>query len=244
MSHAPLPPSAAERWIACPGSYQAESSAPPAPSSEFAELGTTAHAWFATGLRRGLPAKAMTTDPLMQRPLDAALTATRQILGSRAFMVELRLPPLAGLAALWGTADVVGFSAAGPVDTIIDLKFGEAIMVAADAVQLGIYGLLAARCFGVATDGLTAWVIQPRHDHEHGLARSHHYGRADIDRLETVLRNAVKAAVAADAPRRAGAWCRFCAAAAGCPTRQAAPNAVPAARSAWFRPTPRWLVRP
>ena len=159
--HAPLAPSAAERWIACPGSYQAARNAPPAPSSEFAELGTTAHTWFATGLRRGLAAQVLTTDPLLQHPLELAINAARQILEQRSFMVELRLPAL-----------------------------------------------------------------------------------ADLDRLEAMLRDAVQAAVAADAPRRAGAWCRFCAAAAGCPTRQAAPNAVPAARSAWFRPTPRWLVRP
>jgi len=242
--HAPLAPSAAERWIACPGSYQAERNAPPAPSSEFAELGTIAHTWFATGLRRGLAAQVLTTDPLLQRPLELAINAARQILEQRSFMVELRLPALADLGLVWGTADVVAFSPDGPVDTIIDLKFGEAIMVDADTPQLGIYGLLAARCFGVTPDGLTAWVIQPRHDHAEGLARRHHYTLADLDRLEAMLRDAVQAAVAADAPRRAGAWCRFCAAAADCPTRQAAPDAVPAARSAWFRSTPRWLMQP
>ena len=93
--HAPLPPSSAERWIACPGSYQAEREAPPAAPSEFADIGTHAHALFARGLRFGLPAEALTTDPAISRPLALALDAARRILGSRAFMVELTLPALA-----------------------------------------------------------------------------------------------------------------------------------------------------
>jgi hypothetical protein len=239
--HAVLPPSAAERWIACPGSRQAEREAPAVTASEFSALGTAAHAWFARGLRHNLEAGALTADPLLQRPLAMALDAARRILGSRAFMVEQRLPPLARLAELWGTSDVVGFSLAGPVDTIIDLKFGEAVAVEADSVQLGIYGLLAARCFGVAPLGLTAWVIQPRHDHADGLARSHHYSLADLDRLEALLREKARVALGTDAARQAGEWCRFCAAAASCPVLQAAPNAMARAASGWFRPAPRWL---
>jgi hypothetical protein len=240
--HAPLPPSSAERWIACPGAYRAEREAPPAAPSEFADLGTHAHALFARGLRFGLTAEALMSEPALRRPFALALAAARQILGSRAFMVELRLPALAALDAVWGTSDVVGFSFAGPVDTIIDLKFGEAIAVEADTPQLGIYGLLAARCFGVADDGVTAWVIQPRCDHADGLARKHHYSRADLDRFEAMVRQAEEAAFAPNAPRRAGAWCRFCRAAPFCSVRQAAPDAVPAALSGFFRPTPRWLL--
>jgi hypothetical protein len=239
--HAVLAPSAAERWIACPGSHQAARSVPPAPSSEFSVLGTDAHEWFAGGLRDGLAAEVLTDDPMLQRPLTAALDAARQILGDRPFKVESRLPPLDRLAEMWGTADVVGFAPTGEVDTIIDLKFGEAIAVEADTVQLGIYALLAARRYGAGPEGVTTWIIQPRHDHEDGLARSHRYGPAALDHLEAQLRDAAAAALTADAPRRAGEWCRFCPAAATCPERQAAPDAVTSTVSAWFRPSPRWL---
>jgi len=165
MAHAPLSPSAAERWMACPGSRQAEAEAPPAIPSTFAELGTYAHELFAFGLRHGLTAEALTTDPAIRQPLALALTAMREILGTRTFMVETRLPALAGLPMVWGTADVIGFSLPGPVDTIADLKFGEAILVEADTVQLAIYALLAAHCYGAAENGVTAWTIQPRCDH-------------------------------------------------------------------------------
>jgi hypothetical protein len=239
--HAPLAPSAAERWMACPGSHLAEAAAPPAPASEFADFGTAAHVLFAKALRFGLAAEAVTTDPLVLRPLALALDAARQILGRDPFLVELRFPALTGLGAVWGTADVVGFSSAGPVDKIVDLKFGENIAVEADTPQLGIYAMLAARCFGVAPGGVTAWVLQPRCAHAAGPARRHHYSRADLDRLETTVREAAAAANEPDAPRYAGEWCRWCAAAPTCPARQAMPDAVPPAVSNFFRPRPQWL---
>jgi hypothetical protein len=242
MPHAPLPPSAAERWIACPGSRQAEADAPPGTPSAFADLGTHAHELFARGLRHGLAIEALTTDPVIQQPLALALTAMREIIGARTFMVEMRLPALTGLPTLWGTADVIGFSLPGPVDTIADLKFGEAILVEADTVQLGIYAVLAARCYGAAASGVTVWVIQPRCDHADGLARRHHYSCEDLDRLEAKLREAAAATLIPDAPRRAGPWCRWCRAAAICPERLAAPDAVPPTVLSWFHPTPRWLT--
>jgi hypothetical protein len=234
MGHAPLPPSAAERWIACPGSRQAEAAAPPDVSSTFAELGTYAHELFMRGLHFGLTAAALTTDPVIQHPLATALAATRKVLGSRAFMVEVRLPALTGLNAVWGTADVVGFSAAGPLDLILDLKFGEAVRIEPDVAQLAIYALLGSRCYGAAPGGVTAWIVQPRHPHENGPVRSHHYSLADLDALEAELRDAAAATLAADAPRYTGSWCRWCRAAASCPERLAAPDAVPPIESAWF----------
>jgi len=110
MPHAPLAPSSSERWMACPGSHHAEAAAPPSMPSVFADLGTHAHELFARGLRLGLAAEVLTTDPMIQHPLASALAATREILGPRSFLVEVRLPALAGLAAVWGTADVAAFS--------------------------------------------------------------------------------------------------------------------------------------
>jgi hypothetical protein len=241
MRHAPLPPSSAERWIHCSGSRQAEAEAPPAAPSDFANTGIRAHELFARGLHRHLPAEALTNDPIILRPLTLALATTRQILGSRPFMIEIRVPALVGLAEVWGTADIIGFSPTGPLDTIADLKFGEGLTIEADTPQLGIYALLGARCYGVADSGVTVWVIQPRADHDDGLARSYHYSRADLDRFETKIRAAATATLMPNAPRKAGPWCRWCRAALTCPERQAAPNAVPPILSGWFRPAPRWL---
>jgi hypothetical protein len=210
-------------------------------SSDFAEGGNTAHAMFARALRLKLPAAAVTQDETWVRPLDLALDAARRILGSRSFLVESPLPALAGLPMVWGTPDVTGFSAGGPIELILDLKFGEGLLVESDTVQLGIYSLLAARCFGVVDNGVTVWVLQPRHDHKDGLARPYHYSRADLDKLETTIRDAAKLAYTPNAPRKAGPWCRWCAASADCAERQAAGDAIPRLPSGWFRPRPRWL---
>jgi Protein of unknown function (DUF2800) len=241
-AHAALPPSSARRWIACPGSVAAERAAPPAPASTFADEGTYAHELFARCLTRRLSADAVTDDPGIAAPLALSLDLTRRILDGRAFLVETRLRPLPGLPDIWGTSDLIGFSTAGPVDTILDLKFGEGILVEADEVQLGIYALLAARLYGASPDGITVWIIQPRCDHADGPARRHHYSLAALDRLEGDIRAAAAAAALPDAPRQAGTWCRFCAAAGECPTRQQTPDAVPAAVSALFRPAPRWIA--
>jgi hypothetical protein len=243
-AHAPLPPSSAKRWMECPGSVRAERESPPLPASDFSEAGTAAHKLFARCLLHGLRPQALTANPDLLLPLILALDLTRKILAGRPSMVELRLPQLYDLPKVWGTTDLIVFSDEGPIEAIIDLKFGEAIGVEANTVQLGIYGLLAARQFGVAPTGLTTWIIQPRHDHDGGPARYHHYSPADLERLESRLRQAVVAIEQPAAPRRAGEWCRFCAAVSCCPARQRAPNAVPAAQSAWFRQTPRWLAAP
>jgi hypothetical protein len=242
-AHAPLSPSAAQRWTACPGSIAAERGFPKQAPSVFAETGTHAHTLFARALACRLPADAMTTDPELVRPLALALELSRQIIGYRRFMVELRLAPLAGLPTLWGTTDLIAFAAAGPMEVILDLKFGEAIGVEADELQLGIYSLLAARRFGITERGVDSWVVQPRHDHAAGPARRHHYSPADLDALEAQIRTAAAATEQPDAPRRAGAWCRWCAAAGECPTRREAPSAVPSMPSAFFRPQPRWFAR-
>jgi len=228
--------------MACAGSRRAEAAAPPAGSSEYADFGTAAHVLFAKGLRFGVAAETLTNDPAVLQPLALSLKAAREILGPRAFLVEQRLPALDGLPEMWGTADVAGFSPLWLVDTIIDLKFGEGVLVdAKENLQLGIYALLAARSFGVTEDGVTAWILQPRCDHPDGLARRHHWTCAALDRLEQGVREAAAATIEPDAVRHAGAWCRWCAAAGTCAVRQAAPNIVPPAASRFFRPKPRWL---
>jgi hypothetical protein len=222
--------------MACPGSVAAEKAAPSKGTSESADAGTRAHAAFA----RHLVAGTQADDPALALAIDLA----RRFIAGRPFMVELRLPPLPGSPDIWGTSDLVVFSTAGPLETILDLKFGEAIGVEPDEPQPGIYTLLGARRFGASEVGIDTWIVQPRLDHAAGPARRHRYSHADLDRIEAEIRAAAAATKQLDAPRQAGPWCRFCGAAGECPTRKAAPSAVPAARSAFFRPRPRWMTKP
>jgi DNA polymerase len=224
-AHAPLAPSAAHRWMACPGSVMAERLAPPSPVSSFAEEGAEAHRIFAECLLNSVPVAALTKDAALIDPLRHALFLAADVIAGRRFLVEQRLEPLPGLPKVWGTADVVVFDQHDRVVAIIDLKFGAGIAVEADAIQLQIYALLAAQQYGASPDGISVYIVQPRREHVRGPLRSHHLTTGDLGRLVSQLNAAVQATEAPDAPRITGSWCRFCAAAASCPEYRSQPSA-------------------
>src|SRR5262249_18641447 len=209
MEHAPLAPSAAERWLSCPGSPLAEQQSPVLPASGFATEGTLAHSLFAEALLHTVSPFNLTPDITMPTPLSVAVSPAAQVIDGRRFVVEQRVPPLPGLPAIWGTTDVVVFDRYDRVAMIIDLKFGRGILVEADAVQLMIYALLAAQHFGASPDGVTAAIIQPRAWHPAGCTRSHHHTTIALDGLLIRLRNAVAAVEDPDALRVPGSWCGF-----------------------------------
>jgi hypothetical protein len=225
-AHAPLAPSAATRWSNCAGSYAAEQSAPPGATSYAADQGTAAHALAAHCLATGVPAAAVTSDPIILPALTEALSLTRRVIAGRPVLLETRLPALRGLPLVWGTCDVAVFDHLHRLVAIIDLKFGS-FVVPADAPQLVIYALLAGAQFGIAPSGVTTWIVQPRALHLHGPARGVHYTPADLVTVEHYVRAAVARTAAPDAPRQAGAWCTFCRAAATCETRRQASCARP-----------------
>jgi DNA polymerase len=233
--HALLAPSAAARWMHCPGSVKAEKDAQPLPASSFADEGTEAHKIFAQCLEQGLAPTALTEDMAIAAPLTIALDSARNLIAGRPVLLEHRLPPLPDLPQVWGTADCIAFDP-DRVDGILDLKFGAGVAVEADNVQLGIYALLAARHFGLAATGITATILQPRAIHHAGPLRSYHYGPESLDQLELKLRAAVNATDQADAPRHAGEWCRFCAAVGSCPEFKHTVNAMPPLPSVWRLP--------
>ena len=103
-AHAPLPPSAAERWMICPGSVAASQAVPIEPESPYATEGTEAHRIFAACLERDLDPEEFTTDPMILPPLRHALVVARDVIGGRRFKVEIRLDPLPGIGSVWGTA--------------------------------------------------------------------------------------------------------------------------------------------
>jgi DNA polymerase len=216
-AHAPLAPSAAHRWIACPGSVMAERLAPSASASAFAEEGTEAHRIFAECLVNSVPVASLTSDSSLIDPLRHALFLAADVIAGRDFKVEQRLAPLPGMPEIWGTADVIIFDQHGRVVALIDLKFGAGIAVEADTIQLQIYALLAAQQYGASPDGVTVHIIQPRREHVRGPLRSHHLTTEALGQLVDRLNTAVQATEAPDAPRIAGTWCQFCAAAVSCP---------------------------
>ena len=159
--HAPLPPSAAERWIQCPGSVTAEKAAGSQLESPFATEGTEAHKVFADCLEHATEPGEL-DDPYQRMAIQHALTIARQVIDGRKFKVETRLHPIPGLAKVWGTADVLIVDAHDRVVVIIDFKFGIGVVVEANSIQLQLYGLLAAQQYGCPPEGIDLHIIQPR----------------------------------------------------------------------------------
>jgi DNA polymerase len=224
-AHALLAPSAAERWMHCPGSVAAIQALPPEPESSFAAEGTEAHRIFAACLERDLDPVTFTTDFMMLQPLRHALMIARDVIAGRRFKAEIRLDPLPGLGKVWGTADVLVFDEADRISAIIDLKFGASVPVEPDCLQLQVYALLAAQQYGCTFDGIELHIIQPRRQHELGPHRVHQLGIRALTDLFTRLQDAVAATENPTAPRLGGEWCRFCAARPGCP--ESRPTAPP-----------------
>src|SRR5271169_4932057 len=127
MDHAPFPPSSADRWMSCPGSFQAEQQTGPRPTSDLADEGTVAHGIFAAALRHSLSPYRLIDDVSFAAPLHLAWLHAIQLIAGRRFLVEQRLKPLPGLAEVWGTADAVVFDRHDRVRLILDLKFGRGV---------------------------------------------------------------------------------------------------------------------
>jgi hypothetical protein len=220
--HAPLAPSAAERWFACPGSVAAVQALPEAPETAYAAEGTEAHRIFAACLERGTDPIEFSTDFMLVQPLRAALAIARDVIAGRKFKVEVRLNPVPGIGAVWGTCDIIIFDEADRVVAIIDLKFGAGVTVEPDALQLQLYALLAAQQYGCTFDGIELHIIQPRRQHERGPHRVHHISIVELTDLYTRLQKAVQATEDPAAPRIPGDHCRFCAARESCPEARSA----------------------
>jgi hypothetical protein len=140
----------------------------------------------------------------------------RDIVARRKFRVEIRLEALPGIAKVWGTCDVLILDEHDRVVAIIDLKFGASVTVEPDALQLQIYGLLAAQQYGCPPEGVDLHIVQPRRQHVRGPHRMHHVSTDDLDRLFARLQDTVQAIEDPAALRVAGEWCRFCAARPDC----------------------------
>jgi hypothetical protein len=205
--------------------------------SVYAQEGRYVHTVFAQCLLQGRNADAFIADPPLIAPLQEALDHARWIIDGRPVLIEQRLPPLPDMPDVWGTADVAVFDVFErnfQLSDIIDLKFGVTVLVEANTLQTGIYGLLGAHHFGLSPAGLTAWIIQPRCGHAGGPVRSHRYDGKALRALAATVRAAAIATQAVDAPRHAGAWCRFCPAAASCTERRATQR--PRELSLWSPP--------
>lgn len=229
--HARLSPSAAKRWINCPGSVVLSEQCPPPESSAYAEEGTRAHAVaeaklkFAIGeiTKRQLSSiiKKQEPDGEMAEATDYYRDMVMEIVSGAGedaeLMVEQRIDLDVWAPESFGTADAVVIG--GGTLEVIDLKYGAGIAISAkDNPQLRLYGLGAADLFEglYPFDTVRMTIIQPRQDRvsteELSLADLRSWGRE-------VARPAAEMAMEGVPEFACGDWCRWCPAEVQCRTK-------------------------
>lgn len=227
--HALLSASGAHRWLACPPSATLEAGLPES-SSQAAEQGTAAHALAEWKLRRALHDAPTPTpvsnwhDAEMETLTDdyvafvqERLRDVRQGCADPQVLIEQRLDFSHVVPGGFGTGDC--FIIAEPTLQIIDLKYGQGVMVEAEHnPQLMLYALGAVDAFGSLYDitEVTVTIYQPR-------SLNVSTWTIPVAELEAWAEKVVKprAALAAsgDGEFAPGEWCRFCKLRPTCRTR-------------------------
>lgn len=233
--HAVLGPSAAARWINCPASIRLADQLPPAPSSEYADEGTAAHALAELKLRaemQEITPRKFTAELKKHRAgqhytgeMDEATDFYKDIVlehvagaGSDAeLMIEQRLDLNAWAPGSFGTADAVVIG--NGVIEIVDLKYGKGIKV--DAVQnpqLRLYALGAADMLEglYEFEAVRMTIVQPRLDH---VSTDMITLRSLRDWGKKIVQPAAYNAANGLGDPSPGDWCRWCPAKAVCRAR-------------------------
>lgn len=226
----PLSPSAAARWLACPGSHYIAQQLPPLPSSSAAEEGTIAHTFAAWVLYQSLalaypdaelvspappePEEAIATDEMLsgaQTYADAVLAELSGHGGIDAYGIECEVSGYGGMVK--GRADFIAW-AKDRTAFVADYKFGGEPVPAKNNPQLTIYGYCAA--FMRVSHAVRVGIIQPRTETADFLPAAASWANADFS--GEGFTDAVARAYNADANtlRTPGPHCRWCPARSVC----------------------------
>lgn len=247
-AHARLAPSAAYRWMECPGSIAAEAPLPDQGSTYAAE-GTAAHELSARCLQNGTDAavyfdhvidvktgafvmndlgveldgvRYFAVDEEMVESVQLYLDTVRSLIpksGDHELEVEQRLDMTHIHPDISGTGDAVVFQPRSSTLHVVDFKYGRGVAVEPEEnPQLLLYGAGAARRYhNRQVRKVKLHVVQPRAPHARGPVRSWETDALSLMEFEDDIRVAAARAMAPDAPRFAGDWCRFCKALPVCP---------------------------
>lgn len=233
--HAKLSPSAAERWMTCPGSVVL-SEGMPSRSSAYADEGTDAHS-MAEMILKGKDLPAINAD--MYRHVSVYTNYVQELYANGDLLhVEKQIKVT---DQVWGTADALVWNEAKAELHVVDLKYGAGVPVeVSNNLQLKIYALAALLTMKLPAKTVVATIVQPRLPHPDGLIRSKEYAAVDLIDFHADLMNAQTNVGAAAtfgeeylklrnrAPEAAAEWegkflkpsekgCRWCLAAPTCP---------------------------
>lgn len=166
MAHSLLGPSAAHRWMRCPGSVALTKDLPDE-SSPHAEEGTRAHE-MAARLLDATDTSRRTVDAEMYEHVCAYVDYVKREAEGHQLLVEQRVDysDVIGVPNSFGTADCIIL--AGDTMKIIDLKYGMGVRVDAEQnEQLQLYALGALETFGIVGGFRKAKlvIVQPRLNH-------------------------------------------------------------------------------
>lgn len=242
LQHSRLGASIAHRWMNCPGSVRLAANRPDA-DDEYKREGRTAHllaeGWLRTGALPLSPEGLMAAgvnDEMVEHVrtyvdhVRARVAHWRSSGGPVELHVERRVTlaeldtrkQLTGDMEPFGTADAVIVAPAPNVLEVIDLKYGQGVVVEVqDNPQLLTYALGAYLSLP-ALDRLNVrdifvTIVQPRAEHRDGPVRTVEYRIEDLRAFAGKFIAAALATLAPDAPLNPGKWCRFCPAHAECP---------------------------
>ena len=227
--HSLLSASGAHRWLNCPPSAVLESREPDT-SSAAAEQGTAAHALAEWKLRRALhqaPAFKPESDWIdteMEHLTDdyvafvqEHISIARETCGDPQVLIEQRLDFSHIVPGGFGTGDAVII--AEPTLQIIDLKYGQGVLVEAEQnPQLMLYALGALHAFGSLYDieTVAVTIYQPRR----GNVDTWEISVAELEQwAETEVKPKAELASAGEGEFCPGSWCQFCRIAPTCRAR-------------------------
>ena len=231
--HAKLSPSAADRWMTCPGSVWL-SEGMPSTTNAYAEEGTLAHALGARCLDEALDAHSFVGQVFEYEDHGQNKTAviTEEMAGNVMVYVD-HVRSLGGLQhyeqvvavdeRVYGTADAGVWQENARALHIIDLKYGAGLRIeVVDNFQLKIYALATLLTFGYRAETVTATIVQPRCQGGEGAVRSATYSVVELLDFHADLLDAIARVEQAKTdptqhlvPSEKG--CRWCLAAPTCP---------------------------
>ena len=226
--HALLSASGAHRWLNCTPSARLESDEPESTSAA-AEQGATAHALAEHKLRRTVKQRSKRpvstwVDDEMENLTDdyvafvqERISIAQESCGDPQALIEQRLDFSHVVPGGFGTGDCVII--AEPTLQIIDLKYGQGVLVQAEHnPQLMLYALGALHAFGSLYDieTVAVTIYQPRR----GNVDTWEVPVADLLAwADTEVKPKAELAAAGGGEFCPGSWCQFCRIAPTCRAR-------------------------
>lgn len=226
--HSPFGPSAAHRWMACPGSIKISKDLPDT-SSEFAEEGNRAHAYAEylllkeTGQKSGRkpPTDSDEMEYYVKKYTSVVLGELNRCQSKQASKIKLKVEGRVYIdwdERLYGTVDATFYCAQEGRTYVFDLKYGQGVPVDVHNNPQLLYYALAGCQKHPLSNSVKLVIVQPRIGGE--TIKVMDYTKEDIQQFEANLKRAVhRVDTKPDKLIPGPKQCRWCKASAMCPAQ-------------------------